>query len=70
MAKRGRPVKYKDISEWRAIQRERSRAYYYDNREVILGKAKRKRRKQREQLAKEQEKQNENRGEMVNDGNK
>ena len=36
MARRGRPVKYKDISEWRAIQRERSRAYYYDNREVIL----------------------------------
>ena len=46
MAKRGRPQKYKDISEFRAIQRERSRAYYYDNREVILGKAKRKRRKQ------------------------
>ena len=64
MARRGRPIKYKDISEFRAIQRERSRAYYYDNREVILGKAKRKRRKQKEQLAKEQEKQNENRGEM------
>ena len=36
MARRGRPIKYKDISEFRAIQRERSRAYYYDNREVIL----------------------------------
>ena len=66
MARRGRPQKYKDISEFRAIQRERSRAYYYDNREVILAKQKRKRRKAKEQLAKEQQKlENENRGEMM-----
>ena len=58
MARRGRPQKYKDISEFRAIQRERSRAYYYDNREVILAKQKRKRRKAKEQQNKKQ------RGEM------
>ena len=58
MARRGRPCKYKDISEFRKAMAERQRKYYYENREVILARGKMKRRKQ-----KEQQKQNENRGE-------
>ena len=57
MARRGRPIKIKDIEELRAKNREYQRAYYYENREVILGKAKRKRRKQREQQQKQIKKQ-------------
>ena len=58
MAKRGRQQKYKDIEEFRAIQRERSKKYYDENREIVLAKAKMKRRKAKEQQNKKQ------RGEM------
>lgn len=54
MAKRGRPQKYKDIEEFRAIQRERSKKYYWKHRNLVLAKAKDKR----------ANKKNENRGEM------
>ena len=58
MARRGRPIKYKDISEFRKAMAERQRKYYKENREIVLAKAKMKRRKQKEQQIK-----NENKGE-------
>ena len=63
MARRGRPIKYKDIEEFRKAMAERQREYYKENREIVLAKAKRKRRLKREQQ--QQQKQNENRGEMM-----
>ena len=45
---KGRPKKYNTIEELRAIQRKRSKKYYEENKEVVLAKAKMKRRKQRE----------------------
>ena len=55
MAKRGRPCKYKDISEFRKAMAERQREYYWENREIVLAKAKMKRRKQKEQQNKKGE---------------
>ena len=49
MARRGRPIKYKDIEEFRKAMAERQRKYYKENREIVLAKAKMKRRKQKEQ---------------------
>ena len=60
MARRGRPIKYHTLEEFRKAMAERQREYYKENREIVLAKAKRKRRLKREQ----QQKQNENRGEM------
>ena len=58
MARRGRPIKYKDIEEFRKAMAERQREYYKENREIVLAKAKMKRRKAKEQQNKKQ------RGEM------
>ena len=52
MAK-GRPIKYNSLDEWREAQRKRSKKYYDENREIVLAKAKMKRRKQREQRKQE-----------------
>ena len=54
MAKRGRPCKYKDIEEFRKAMAERQREYYKENREIVLAKAKMKRRKAKEQQNKKQ----------------
>ena len=58
MARRGRPQKYNSLDEWREAQRRRSKNYYDENREIVLAKAKMKRRKAKEQQNKKQ------RGEM------
>ena len=55
MAKRGKPIKYNSLDEWREAQRKRSKKYYDENREVILAKAKMKRRKAKEQQNKNKE---------------
>ena len=55
MARRGRPIKYKDIEEFRKAMAERQRKYYAENREIVLAKAKMKRRKQKEQQNKKGE---------------
>ena len=53
MARRGRPIKYKDIEEFRKAMAERQRKYYKENREIVLAKAKMKRRKAKEQQQKQ-----------------
>ena len=58
MAKKGRPIKYHTLEEFRKAMAERQREYYKENREIVLAKAKMKRRKQKEQQIK-----NENKGE-------
>ena len=55
MSKRGRKPKYNSLEELRAIQRERSKEYYWKHRNLVLAKA---RRKAKEQQNKKQ------RGEM------
>ena len=55
--RRGRPCKYHSLEELRAIQRERSKEYYWKHRNLVLAKAKDKR-----VLAKQQNKKQ--RGEM------
>ena len=58
MARRGRPIKYHTLEEFRKAMAERQREYYKENREIVLAKAKMKRRKAKEQQNKKQ------RGEM------
>ena len=45
MARRGRPQKYNTLDEWREAKRRRSKKYYKENREIVVAKAKIKRRK-------------------------
>ena len=53
-----RPIKYHTLEEFRKAMAERQRKYYKENREIVLAKAKMKRRKAKEQQNKKQ------RGEM------
>ena len=57
MSKRGRKPKYTTLEELRAIQRKRSKEYYWKHRNLVLARAKDKR-----VLAKQQNKKQ--RGEM------
>ena len=51
-----RPIKYHTLEEFRKAMAERQRKYYKENREIVLAKAKMKRRKQKEQQNKGEEK--------------
>ena len=54
MSKRGRKPKYNSLEELRAIQRRRSKEYYWKHRNLVLAKAKDKRVLAKQQIKKQE----------------